>query len=109
MTGCEILAKENKVVLVAGLDGTSQRVPFIANGLLNLIPLAEKVKKLSAICRDCRFRDAAFTIRLTDNLQKNLIGGAELYKPVCRGCYYQHENKLIASSPAPPLSTLESL
>lgn len=51
--------------------------------------MAEKVKKLSAICRDC-FETACFTVRNgSEETEVNMVGGEELYKPVCRGCYYK--------------------
>ena len=40
-----------KIVLVAGLDGTFQRVPFPE--MLALVPLAEAVTKLQAVCMVC--------------------------------------------------------
>ena len=47
-------------MIVAALDGTFQRVGF--GSILNLIPLAESVVKLSAVCMLC-FGNAAFTKR----------------------------------------------
>ena len=55
-------ANAGKVVVIAALDGTWQRRPF--NSILQLIPLAEDVCKLKAVCSTCR-QDAAFTKRLT--------------------------------------------
>jgi thymidine kinase len=86
--GCETLAKTGLTLIVAGLDGTFQRQPF--GSLLNLIPLCEKVKKLSAICMGCK-RTAGFTSRIDGGRnpeEVEVIGGVELYKPVCRECYY---------------------
>lgn len=58
---CEELADFGVVVLVAALDGTFQRKPF--GSILDLLPLAEKVTKLSAICVECS-AEAAFTKRV---------------------------------------------
>ena len=55
-------ANSGKVIVIAALDGTWQRQPF--NSILQLIPLAEDVCKLKAVCSTCR-QDAAFTKRLT--------------------------------------------
>lgn len=63
---CERMANEHKVVIVAGLDGTFQRKPF--GRILELIPLAEKVIKLSAVCMYCS-KDAPFTQRTVDNCE----------------------------------------
>ena len=48
------------------MDGTFQRKPF-AN-VMELIPLAESVVKLSAVCMVCN-RDAAFSKRLSDETE----------------------------------------
>lgn len=82
---CEQMANEKKVVIVAGLDGTFQRKPF--GRILELIPRAEKVMKLSAVCMYCN-KDAPFTQRIVDNCEIELIGGEECYKPVCRTCFH---------------------
>ena len=55
------MANEGKTVIVAALDGTFQRQPF--GSILNLVPMAESVIKLKAVCMIC-FSDAAFTKRL---------------------------------------------
>ena len=55
------MANDGKTVIVAALDGTFQREPFGA--ILNLVPLAESVIKLKAVCMLC-YNDAAFTKRL---------------------------------------------
>ena len=53
-------ANEGKLVLVAALDGTFRRQPFLP--VLQLVPLAEDVTKLKAVCAHCH-REAAFTHR----------------------------------------------
>jgi len=62
-------------------------LPF--GNVLELIPLAEKVSKLAAVCTYC-FIDAGFTLRLSENKEIELIGGLDLYRPVCRECYYKY-------------------
>ena len=57
---CEKLANAGIVVVVAALDGTFQRKPF--GKILSLVPLAEQVTKLSAVCIECGM-EAAFTRR----------------------------------------------
>ena len=87
MEACEALAKAGKIVIVAGLDANYRREPF--GKLIDLVPVAEKVKKLSAICRDC-CETASFTVRIggSGGREVNMVGGEEMYKPVCRKCYY---------------------
>ncbi|XP_037349778.1 thymidine kinase, cytosolic isoform X1 [Talpa occidentalis] len=57
----EAMANAGKTVIVAALDGTFQRKAF--GSILSLVPLAESVVKLTAVCMEC-FREAAYTKRL---------------------------------------------
>ena len=54
---------------------------------MELIPLCEKVKKLSSICKICQ-HNANYTFRTAFDSDKldDLIGGAEAYMPLCREC-----------------------
>lgn len=47
--------------MVAALDGTYQRKAF--GNIHNLLPKAEKVTKLTAVCVYCT-KEAAFTLRI---------------------------------------------
>lgn len=53
---------------------------------MELIPLCEKVKKISAICKLCKV-PASFTFRTADKNCKKTIGGADMYMPLCRDCH----------------------
>lgn len=75
-----------KDVVVVGLDGDSNRKPF--GQLLDCIPLADKVTKLSAFCTGCRNgTPAIFTYRKIKQSGQVLIGGHDSYEPYCRACY----------------------
>uniref|UniRef100_A0A9L0JRQ8 Thymidine kinase n=1 Tax=Equus asinus TaxID=9793 RepID=A0A9L0JRQ8_EQUAS len=82
----EAMANAGKTVIVAALDGTFQRKAFGA--ILNLVPLAESVVKLTAVCMEC-FREAAYTKRLGTEKEVEVIGGADKYHSVCRLCYFK--------------------
>ncbi|KAG6959171.1 hypothetical protein JG688_00010194 [Phytophthora aleatoria] len=58
---CQDAATMGKVVVVAALDATFERKAF--DKVVELIPTADKVIKLNAICSSCG-QDAAFTRRL---------------------------------------------
>lgn len=60
----ESMANNGKTVIVAALDGTYQRKGF-AN-ILELVPLAEHVIKLTAVCMNC-FEDGSYTKRITED------------------------------------------
>jgi len=81
---CEQLAGRGCIVILAALDGTFLREPFGAVGAL--LPRAEYVTKLSAVCKLCR-REASFTRRTTTETALEAIGGAEMYMPTCRKCF----------------------
>jgi thymidine kinase len=83
---CEEMANAGKVVIVAALDGTYERKPFKESQVLELIPRAESVTKLTAICFQCR-AEAAFTRRIAGAGEEIAIGGHELYVASCRACF----------------------
>ncbi|NXR35356.1 KITH protein, partial [Zosterops hypoxanthus] len=83
---CEKMANAGKTVIVAALDGTFQRKAF--GSILHLVPLAESVVKLNAVCMEC-FREASYTKRLGAEREVEVIGGADKYHSVCRACYFQ--------------------
>lgn len=62
------------------------RLPF--GRILELVPLAESVTKLSAICMICH-KDAAFSKRLGTEKEVEVIGGSDKYIAVCRKCYFK--------------------
>lgn len=81
---CRELVTMGKIVIVAALDGTFERKPF--QTIVDLIPLCKKIYKLSAICSCCG-EEAAFTRRLTQQKEMEIIGSSELYQAACESCY----------------------
>ena len=78
------------MVIISALDGTFQRTGF--ENIINLIPTVEKVKKLAAICKICG-QNASFTFRTCLNESVQLIGGGEVYMPLCRECFNKEHTK----------------
>jgi thymidine kinase len=77
-----------KNVLIVGLDGDAERKSF--GQILECIPLADSVTKLKAFCGECGDgTEAIFTFRKKDVETKEqvLVGGAEIYMPLCRKHY----------------------
>jgi len=73
----------NKSVILAGLDADSFQRKF--GELIECIPLACDVTKLSALCMCCNNGNAGpFTKRIVDNRELELIGGSDMYIAVCR-------------------------
>lgn len=54
--------------------------------MLDVIPIADTVTKLTSRCEVCGKR-ASFTLRKTNERETEIIGGAEVYMPVCRSHY----------------------
>ncbi|XP_010252688.1 PREDICTED: thymidine kinase a-like [Nelumbo nucifera] len=82
---CKAADHDGKTVIVAGLDGDYMRRSF--GSVLDIIPLADSVTKLTARCEFCGKR-AFFTLRKTEQTQTELIGGPDVYMPVCRLHYF---------------------
>ena len=86
-------------IVVAGLDGTFKREPF--GHMLCLIPHAEEVLRLSALCALCRDGTKAIYSKRISNCTKDdtgvpiaedvvvVVGAAESYQPVCRKHYLE--------------------
>ena len=87
---CERIASLGKIVIVSSLQGTFHREAFPA--ILNLIPKCEKIKKLSAVCKLCK-QKASFTFRTASKEVQSLIGGADMYMPLCRECHLKETRK----------------
>ncbi|XP_074647326.1 thymidine kinase, cytosolic-like [Tubulanus polymorphus] len=94
---CERMADSGKIVIIAALDGTYQRKGF--GNILQLVPLAESIVKLNAVCMIC-FGTASFTKRTTMDEEVEVIGGADKYLAVCRDCY---RGPVKVASPNPKL------
>jgi len=76
---------KNKKIYICGLDGDFNRNKFGA--LLDLIPLCDKVHKLTAMCSLCKNgTPGIFSLRLSKETDQTIIG-SENYIPVCRKCY----------------------
>lgn len=84
ITFVEEMANRSKLVIVAALDATFRRTEF--GKILQLVPIAESVVKLSAVCVSC-FGDASFTQRITGEEEVELIGSTDKYVSVCRECH----------------------
>jgi thymidine kinase len=86
-----ILEVYKKNVIVVGLDGDSDRKPF--GEILQLIPLADTITKITALCkRCCDGTPALFTCHMA-KAKKNsqvCVGGEETYEALCRKHYLEH-------------------
>lgn len=96
----EKAANHSKVIIVSALsnDYKKQAWPSIAQ----LMPICEKVKHLQSICKMCG-TNASFTFKTVSGSHSNpqsqsstsenegskkiLIGGTEIYMPLCRECF----------------------
>jgi endogenous inhibitor of DNA gyrase (YacG/DUF329 family) len=81
--------KDKKMVVVGGLDGDCFRKPF--GQILQLIPLADTLTKLTAFCKVCaNGTPGIFTYRLTESKETIEVGGDEMYMPLCRNHYNEY-------------------
>lgn len=80
-----------KNVFLVGLDGDFNRKPF--GEILHCIPLADRVEKLNALCVRCagngKEADALFTFRDIPEETQMVVGGADIYRALCRECYHK--------------------
>ena len=72
-----------KSVIIVGLDGDYKQRKF--GEVIDCIPLASDVVKLSALCMDCKNgTPGPFTKRIVKSDALELVGGTDMYKAVCR-------------------------
>jgi thymidine kinase len=87
---CEALIAAGKIVIVAGLNGTFMRDPWPT--VSALIPLANNITKLSAICSLCG-NEADYTAKIEGDplavieMAGKTEKGAARYEPRCAQCY----------------------
>lgn len=109
LTFCDAQANAGKQVIVASLDGDFQRKPF--GDICELVPRAEEVTKLTAVCTGCG-KTACFSRRLTTETAVEVIGGADKYIATCRACHQAPDlldvlarrELATASAPSSPVS-----
>jgi len=88
----QLLLTNNKKIYICGLDGDFERKKF--GQILDLIPLCDKVYKLTSLCSLCKDGNKGiFSMRLTNEKEQTVVG-ADNYIPVCRICYEKNMNKL---------------
>ena len=81
----EIMLKNGKKVYICGLDGDFERKKF--GQILDLIPLCDKVTKLTSLCSLCKNGTLGiFSKRISLEKEQTVIG-TDNYIPVCRYCY----------------------
>jgi thymidine kinase len=75
-----------KTVIVSGLDGDYLRKPF--QQIVDLIPHAEHVLKLNALCKECGDGTvASFSKRIVQSSDRELVGSEGMYVALCRKHY----------------------
>ena len=80
-----LLLNDGKKVYICGLDGDFERKKF--GTILDLIPLCDKVTKLTSLCSLCKNgTPGIFSMRLTNETDQTVVG-SDNYIPVCRKCY----------------------
>lgn len=79
------LLSNGKKVYVCGLDGDYERKKF--GQILDLIPLCDKVTKLTSLCGMCKNGTLGIFSRRITSEQIQTVVGCDNYIPVCRTCY----------------------
>jgi len=75
-------------VIVVGLDGDSERKPF--GEILQLVPLADTITKLTALCKRCGDgTPALFTYSTAKKSTQVCVGDGSAYEALCRKHYLQ--------------------
>ena len=85
------MLQHGKQIYIGGLDGDFERKRF--GQILDLIPLCDKVTKLTSLCSLCKNgTPGIFSKRITSEKEQTVVG-SDNYIPVCRNCYESDSNK----------------
>jgi thymidine kinase len=82
ITAIDVLLKNGKTVIVAGLDLDFEAKPFFLTA--SLMAVAEDVLKLKAVCVSCG-SDSWVSYKVPNGQRIQL--GTDEYKPMCRKCF----------------------
>jgi thymidine kinase len=85
-------ANAGKIVLIDALNGDFRQKPF--ENISRLISVADQVTHKTAICLQCKRREAPFTIRTVSSDSQFLVGSSDIYKVVCRECLITVKSKI---------------
>jgi len=105
-----VVDRDGKHCVVVGLDGDAERRPF--GRVLDLIPMADRVTKLTAMCRLCKdgtpaiFTHAYAADAIVSNAEgKPCVGADERYAPMCRKHYTSAKHAVFPEKPVAPQTT----
>ena len=82
--------RDEKNVVVVGLDGDSDRDPF--GDMLRLVPLADEVVRLTSLCKRCGDGTPALFSALVKGTKSEqiFVGGSDMYEAMCRRHYLEN-------------------
>jgi len=96
-TTIDLADNYHKRIIVAGLNGTSDRRVF--GEILYLIPHANAIQKLEPFCKPCadqsKITPALFSKCIVNKASIVMIGGKDMYVAVCRRCYNQPDSPVL--------------
>ena len=86
---------DKKKVYISALNGDSNREIF--GDIHKLVPLADNIEFLQALCIDCKDGSLAiFSKRIiSDDNTQICVAGSDKYKAVCRNHYFCHYEHMI--------------
>lgn len=87
---CNVLAKNGKRIIIAGLDMDSNGLPF--GSMPQLMASAEFVTKVHAICMVCG-EIAHYSYRKIHSESQVMLGEADSYEARCRKCFNSAKNE----------------
>jgi thymidine kinase len=71
-------------IFISALDGDYKSDIFL--NVAMIFPACDSIKKLHAVCEKCKQLNAIATRRTTEDKDVFIVGGKEMYIPLCRKC-----------------------
>lgn len=85
----QYIHKENKTLVISGLDLTSELTPF--KNIKDILPYATHINKHKAICLCCG-NNATTSYCKKEKKDIYLLGEKDIYEPRCITCYFERRN-----------------
>ena len=84
------LESKGKKFFIAGLNLTTEKKPFGKMG--DILCCADNIHMMTSICEVCKSENATYSYCKIEKTGDILVGGDDIYIPVCNQCY----NKLVS-------------
>lgn len=82
---CLELCRQNVIIYISALNSDYRSKMFPS--IVDILPHCENIKFLNSVCSECMEETAIYSKRMSEQTEIEIIGGKELYSPLCKKCF----------------------